>query len=49
VIDACFSRNGNFIYYIKASEFKNYSPIVRKLPHGVDLFEIDISTSDKNK
>jgi hypothetical protein len=49
VIDACFSRTGKFIYYIKASEFKNYSPIVRKLPHGVDLFEIDIITKQQRQ
>lgn len=44
VIDACFSKSGNFIYYLKASEFKNYSPIAKELPHGVDVFEININT-----
>jgi len=44
IIDACFSNNGKYIYYIKASEFKNYSPIARPMPHGVDLFEIEITT-----
>ncbi len=44
LLEACFSKNNRFVYYLKASEVSNYSPIARQQPHGIDIFAIEIST-----
>lgn len=44
ITDICFSNNERFIYFSKAKEIANYSPIVRKAPHGIDVYEIEISS-----
>lgn len=47
LLEAVFSNNGDRIYYTKAMEFKNYSPIARKAPHDIDVYEFDIKSGRK--
>jgi hypothetical protein len=44
ILEVCFSKNNRFVYYLKASEVANYSPIARQQPHGIDIFAFEIST-----
>jgi Tol biopolymer transport system component len=49
ITDACLSNDNKSIYFIHASEFKNYSPLVSAAPHGMDIFELEITTKKVRK
>ncbi len=49
LLDYCFSNNDSLIYFLKATEFKNNSPIEKKAPHGIDLFLVDIQSKSISK
>jgi hypothetical protein len=44
ITNVCISNDNKFVYYLDASEIKNYSPIANKAPHGIDLYELNIET-----
>jgi len=44
ITEAFFRENNNEIIFCKANEFKNYSPIARKMPHGFDIYSINLKT-----
>lgn len=44
ITEAIFSHDGNSIFYSKAGEIANYSPIAPKAPHKMDVYSIDIKT-----
>lgn len=49
ITDACISNNNKYVYYLSAMELKNYSPIVSKAPHGIDVYEISVHTKEVRK
>jgi hypothetical protein len=44
ITDACISQDNKHVYFLAASEFKNYSPVAHKAPHGIDIYEVTIQT-----
>ncbi|WP_099190378.1 TolB family protein [Tepidibacter mesophilus] len=46
---AVFSPNQEHIYFSKAGNYKNYSPIARKTFHDFDLYSIDIDGKNLNQ
>ncbi|WP_085992954.1 PD40 domain-containing protein [Oceanobacillus senegalensis] len=42
-------KNEDFIYYLKAQTFENYSPIASARPHDFDLFSYQISSGETTK
>jgi len=38
--------NSDYIYYLKAGTFQNYSPIASARPHDIDLFSFQISNGE---
>jgi hypothetical protein len=49
ITNACISNDNKFVYFLNASEIKNYSPIATKAPHGVDIYEINVQTKSIRK
>jgi Tol biopolymer transport system component len=49
VTEAVISPNGKRIYYIKAAEFYGEHPGVAEVPHGYDLFSIEIDGSNNRR
>jgi hypothetical protein len=49
ITDACISNDNKYVYFLKASEIKNYSPIATKAPHGIDIYEISVLTKRVRK
>jgi hypothetical protein len=49
ITDVCISNDSKHIYYLDASEIKNYSPIASKAPHGIDIYELSVETKKSRK
>ncbi len=49
ILEACFSKNDSCIYYISAGVIANYSPIGRKAPHEMDIFEFNLYSRVKRQ
>lgn len=44
--EAIFSENEKEAFFLCASEYKNYSPIVRPMNHGFDLYRVNFETKE---
>jgi hypothetical protein len=44
ITNVCISNDNKYVYYLDATEIKNYSPIASKAPHGIDIYELSIET-----
>ena len=42
--EVIFSKDEKVAFFICASEYKNYSPIVKPMNHGFDLYQINLET-----
>ena len=49
ITDAIFSSYSNKIYFLKATEFGNYSPLAPKQAHGFDIYSLDLATKEVKK
>lgn len=49
ITSVLLSSNGQYVYFTSAAEIRNYSPIARKAPHGMDIFEITIENKQIRK
>lgn len=49
ITSVLLSPSGRNVYFSKAVEIKNYSPIASKTPHGMDVFEITIENKTIRK
>jgi hypothetical protein len=49
ITEANFSSYSNNIYFSKANEVNNYSPLARKQPHGFDIYSINIINKEITK
>jgi Tol biopolymer transport system component len=44
ILEYVFDPSGKSIYFTAAGHFGNYSPVARKAPHEVNIFNVDIDT-----
>ena len=49
IISAFFSKYENSIIYLKANEYGKYSPIGKEMPHGTDIYSVDITSKEVKK
>lgn len=49
ITEAIFSVDGKHIFYIKAETFEQYSPLVRKAPHGMDIYRHTLKTNREQR
>jgi len=44
ILEFVFAPSGKSIYFTAAGHFGNYSPVARKAPHEIDIYNIDIGS-----
>ena len=44
ILEYIFDPSGKSIYFTAAGHFGNYSPVARKAPHEINIFNVDITT-----
>jgi Tol biopolymer transport system component len=44
ILEYTFDPSGKSIYFTAAGHFGNYSPVARKAPHEINIFNVDITT-----
>lgn len=44
ITSAIFSQDGTGVYYSKANEYRNYSPLGKRAPHVFDIYYLDLKT-----
>lgn len=49
ILEFVFAPSGQSIYFTAAGHFGNYSPVARKAPHEIDIYNIDIRTKKIQK
>lgn len=49
ILEFVFDPSGQSIYFTAAGHFGNYSPVARKAPHEIDIYNIDIGTKRVQK
>ena len=49
ITDAIFSSYSNEIFFFKATEYSNYSPLAPKQAHGFDIYSLDLETKEVKK
>jgi hypothetical protein len=49
ITDAIFSSYSNEIYFLKATEYGNYSPLAPEQAHGFDIYSLDLSTKEEKR
>jgi len=49
ILEFVFDPSGQSIYYTAARRFENYSPVARKAPHKIDIYNVDIETKNTRK
>jgi len=49
ILEFVFDPSGQSIYFTAAKDFKNYSPVARKAPHKIDIYNINIATKYTQK
>lgn len=46
ILEYAFHPSGKSIYFTAAGHFGNYSPVARKAPHEINIFNVDITTKE---